>query len=165
MGVTNLKVGLSRKYASWSGEQQKLTREVARIEEQIKNLEEKRERIQRINWLKAATLIVMKELDPDWDPAKVKPSIPQNQTLPFPHGEATRTTFSIMRELARPTNPKELAKLALERLGEDPTDPDLLKRMTANIDATFRKQLGKNVRIVSKRPTYWEIIEEIDDGS
>lgn len=162
MGVTNLKVGLGRKYASWAGEEIKLQREIAKTEKAMKTLQEKKDRVKHLKKLKSAAIVVMQELDPTWDPAKVKPSIPHTQKIPGVHGEATRTAFEIIRESGKPFNPKDLAPQVLEKMGLDPTDPDLVTRMTAGINSMCSQQKGKLLRIVSIRPTYWEIIDDAD---
>ena len=167
MGVSNLKIGLGRKYASWAGEQLKLEREIAKTEKAMKTLQDKKERVKHLKKVQKAAIVVMQELDPTWDHKNVTPSIPHTQKIPGVHGEATRTTFEIIRELGKPFNPKELAPQVLVKMGLDPNDPDLVKRMTEGIDAMCRQQKGKLLRVVSIRPTYWEIIDDagLDESS
>lgn len=157
MGVSNLKTGLLRKYAAWRGERLQLEVKIAKIEAEYETVEEKRARIARLDELTKATVEIMAELDPKWSPEQTKPVKPKNQVIPFEHGATTRTAFAIMRELARPTNPAELAKLVMERLGGDVSDEDLMDRVKAAIDASLRSA-GDEVRVVSIRPTRWEIV-------
>ena len=51
MGISNLKVGLGRKFASWSGERIQLEREIAKINEMVALLDQKRKRVGRLNTL------------------------------------------------------------------------------------------------------------------
>lgn len=158
MGITNLKVGLSRKFAAWTGERLQLEKQIAAIEAEYATVDLKRARIERLMTLTTASIEILSELDPKWQPASVKPVLPRVQQLPFEHGAATRVSFDIMRELRRPTNPRELAPLVVARLGYDPTDDDLVNRTKVAIDAALRKQKHENVRMISERPTRWEII-------
>lgn len=160
MGISNLKVGLSRKFAAWSGERVLLKKQIAKIEAEYATVSKKRERIQRLDALTAASIEILSELDPKWKPEDTPPSVPKAQQLPFEHGAATRTAFDIMREMARPTNARELAPLVVTRLGGDAGDEDLVNRTKVAIDAALRKQKGEHIRMLSERPTRWEIISD-----
>lgn len=158
MGISNLKVGLARKFSAWSGERILLEKQVAKIESEYATIADKRARIERLNALTAASIEILTELDPKWKPEATRPTVPKAQQLPFEHGAATRSAYDIMRELARPTNPRELAPLVVERLGGDVTDEDLVNRTKVAIDAALRKQKNDGIRMISERPTRWEII-------
>ena len=164
MGVSNLKVGLLRKYAAWCGERIQLQKKIAKIEAEYETLDDKRERVLLLDQITDASIIIMGELDPKWRPGDTPPRLPKTQRISFEHGATTVTAFSIMRELGRGTNPSELAPLVIERLGGDVNDEDLRDAVKTAIDASLRSAKGE-VRIVSKRPTRWEIIpaEEWND--
>ncbi|MBU2341239.1 MAG: hypothetical protein KKE77_08365 [Alphaproteobacteria bacterium] len=157
MGVTNLKTGLLRKYAAWCGERIQLQKKIAKIEAEYETLSEKRDRVSRLDELTEATITIMGELNPAWGPDDTPPKLPKAQRIPFEHGATTVTAFSIMRELGRGTNPAELAPLVIERLGGDAKDDDLRDAVKSAIDASLRSA-SEEVRIVSRRPTRWEII-------
>ncbi len=157
MGVSNLKVGLLRKYAAWCGERIQLEKKIARIEEEYQSLGEKRERVSRLNDLTTASIVIMDELDPKWSPDKTPPRLPKAQRISFEHGATTVTAFAIMRELDRGTNPAELAPLVIHRLGGDVSDDDLRDAVKTAIDASLRSAKDE-VRMISRRPTRWEII-------
>ena len=149
MGISNLKAGLGRKFASWSGERIHLEREIARISEVVATLEQKRERVE-----------LMAELDPDWDADQVKPSPPYQKKLPYPDGMVTRWAMQLIREADRPFSSLELAQKIVERESEGTDDHDLVNRVREAIDASLRKKLGKYVRYAQTRPTLWERIDE-----
>lgn len=164
MGVSNLKVGLLRKYAAWCGERIQLQKKIAKVEAEYEALGDKRERVSRLDALTEASITIMGELDPRWKPGDTSPKLPKAQRIPFEHGATTVAAFSIMRELGRGTNPAELAPLVIERLGGDMEDEDLRDAVKTAIDASLRSA-SEEVRIVSRRPTRWEIIppEEWND--
>lgn len=164
MGVTNLKIGLSRKFASWSGERIHLEREIAKITEIAATLEEKRERVERLSMLIRCSHELMTELDPDWDPDQVKPSPPHQRKLPYANGMVTRWAMQLIRDATRPFSSMELAEKIVEKQGDDVTDPDLVNRVREAIDNSLRAKLGKYVRYTQTRPTLWERIDE-DDAS
>lgn len=157
MAVSNLKTGLLRKYAAWSGERIQLQKKIAKIEAEYETLDNKRERVSRLDGLTEASIAIMSELDPKWQPDDTPPKIPKGQRIPFEHGATTVTAFSIMRELGRGTNPAELSPMVIERLGGNTNDEDLRDAVKAAIDSSLRSA-KEEVRIVSKRPTRWEII-------
>lgn len=160
MGVTNLKVGLSRKFASWSGEQIKLEREILKITAMAATLEEKRSRVERLSVLIRCSQELMSELDPNWDWASVKPSPPHQRKLPYANGMVTRWAMQLIREANGPFSSVELAEKIVEMRGGDRNDPDLLDRVRDAIDTSLRKKLGVYVRYTQTRPTLWERIDE-----
>lgn len=157
MGVSNLKVGLLRKYAAWCGERIVLQKNIAKVEAEYEALGEKRKRVSRLDVLTDAAITIMGELDPGWEPSDTQARRPNAQRIPFEHGSTTVTAFSIMREMGRGTNPGELTPLVIERLGGDVNDDDLRDAVRTAIDASLRSA-KEDVRIVSRRPTRWEII-------
>lgn len=160
MGVTNLKVGLSRKFASWSGELIHLEREIAKITAIAATLEEKRERVERLNVLIGCSRELMAELDPKWDPDQVRPSPPHQRKLPYANGMVTRWAMQLIREATGPFSSAELAEKIVEKQGGDVRDPDLVNRVREAIDVSLRKKLGVYVRYTQTRPTLWERIDE-----
>lgn len=164
MGVSNLKVGLLRKYAGWCGERIQLQKSIAKIEAEYETLGKKRERVSRLDDLASAAITIMGEVDPRWVPSDTKARLHNVQRIPFEHGATTVTAFAIMRELGRCTNPAELAPLVIERLGGDVNDEDLRDAVKSTIDASLRAAKD-DVRIVSRRPTRWEIIPFDETGT
>jgi hypothetical protein len=159
MGVSNLKVGLSRKFASWSGERIHLEREIAKINEAAATLEEKRERVERLNTLIRCSKELMAELDPTWDADQVKPSPPNQRKLPYDPGMATRWALQLIREANGPFSSLQLAETIVQREGGDLADRDLVNRVREAIDNSLRKKLGIYVRYTQTRPTLWERID------
>ena len=163
MGVTNLKTGLLRKYAAWCGERIQLQKKIAKFEAEYETLEEKRQRVGKLDELRQASITIMGEIDPRWKPGDTSPKLPKAQRIPFEHGATTVTAFAIMRELGRGTNPAELAPMVIERLGGNSDDEDLRDAVKSAIDASLRSA-SEEVRIVSRRPTRWEIIPIVEVG-
>ena len=157
MGVSNLKLALKRKFSAWSGERLKLEKRIAKVEAEYEALAEKRDRVSRLKDLIDASILLMSELDPKWRPEDTPPRVPKGQRIPFEHGATATTAFAIHRELGRTSNPAELAPLVIERLGGDPNDDDLRDAVKSAIDASYRAA-PEDVRIISRRPTRWEII-------
>lgn len=159
MGISNLKIGLLRKYSRWLGERIQIEKEIAAIEEAYQTLDAKKDRSEKLKALEEATRVLMGELDPKWKPEDTKPVLSNKQQLPWEHGAATRTAFSIMREVAAPISTLELAKLTTARLGEDPDDADLVDRVRSNLDTTLRNAKDF-VRNTGGRPSRWEILAD-----
>lgn len=162
MGISNLKVGLSRKFASWSGERIHLEREIAKIQEAAETLEEKRERVERLNTLIRCSKEIMTELDPNWDADQVKPSPPYQRKLPYDPGMVTRWAMQLIREATGPFSSLELAEKIVKNEGGDLENRDLVNRVREAIDTSLRQKLGKYVRYTQTRPTLWERIDEDD---
>lgn len=163
MGVSNLKVGLSRKYSAWAGEKIKLNREIDKIREAMATLDEKVARVERIDTLLECSRVIMSELDPKWDPEAVKPTLPKGKKLPYDPGLVTRWAMDFIREANRPFSSIEIARHIVQAQGDDVEDPDLVDRVRGAIDNSLRAKLGKYVRYVSQRPTLWAKIQDEDD--
>ena len=167
MGISNLKVGLQRKFAAWSGERLKLEREIAKISKVLATLEDKRDRVERLNTLIRCSKEIMAELDPSWDADAVKPSIPNERKLPYDPGMVTRWAMRLIRDATKPFSSLQLAEKIVETEGGDLSDRDLVNRVREAIDNSLRKKLGVYVRYTQTRPTLWERIDEdpVGEGS
>lgn len=168
MAVGNYKLGIRRQYARWLGERHQLEKDIARIEKLSGTLDEKRQRLEKLNRVTEATVIIMEELDPTWRPEGVKPQFANRQALPWEHGATTRTAFAILREVGRPISTNELATLTINRLTTNKDvreDPDIIERVRSNLDNSLRNAKGF-IRNVRGRPSRWEIIplHEMDLG-
>lgn len=168
MANGNYKLGIRRQYARWLGERVQLERDIARIEKSQQLLEEKRSRLERINKVTEAAVILMAEVDPTWNPEGVKPQYVNRQALPWEHNATTRTAFSIMREIGKPISVLELSKLTIAKLSDKQDvreDPDILDRVRSNLGNSLRNATDL-VRNIGGRPSRWEIIpfEELDLG-
>jgi hypothetical protein len=158
MGISNLKVGLQRKFAKWSGERVQLEKEIIKINEAAATLETKYNRVERLQTLLECTREIMVELDPKWDAESVKPSIPNVSVLPYPPGMVTRWAMEFIRDEEGSFSSLDLAKKVVAKNGHDLTDRDLVNQVRVAIDASLRKKLGKYVRYTSQRPTMWALI-------
>jgi hypothetical protein len=156
MAPSNYQIGLKRRYARWLGERAELQKEIKKIEDATASLDEKKQRLATLDELTSATEILMKELDPDWNPDTVEPQKTQKQVLPWEHGLTTATAFDIIRELNEPISTLELSKLTIARLGSDPNDPDLLDRVRSNLDQSLRKA-SDHIQNVGGRPSRWKV--------
>lgn len=165
MAITNLKTGLLRKYARWCGEQIQLDKDVIRIETEYQTLDDKRDRLVKLKSLQEAACVLMSELDPKWKPDDTLPMLTNKQHLPWEHGSTTRTAFAIIRDLSSPVSTLELSKLTIAKLGQDPSDADLLDRVRSNLDNSLRNAKDF-IRNTGGRPSRWEIIpvDEQEDG-
>lgn len=74
MGISNLKIGLERYYCDWLGEKVELEKQIAEIEAAYRTLEEKRGRIEQVERLTQSAAVILSELNPKWDAAKMKPT-------------------------------------------------------------------------------------------
>lgn len=162
MGISNLKVGLQRKFASWSGEQILLEKDIKKINDAIATLETKYKRVARLQTLLECTREIMVELDPKWDADSVKPSIPNVSVLPYPPGMVTRWAMEFIRAEEGSFSSLDLAKKVVAMNGHDLNDRDLVNQVRVAIDASLRKKIGKYVRYTSQRPTMWTRIEHDD---
>ncbi len=159
MGISNLKVGLTRKFASWSGERLALEKEIAKIAEAYETIEDKRVRVERLNTLIKCSREIMAELDPKWDHESVRPSVPNQRKLPYDPGMVARWAMQLIREATKPFSSRELAEKIVEMNNGDLDDEDLVNRVREAIDNNLRKKLGVYVRYTQVRPTLWERID------
>lgn len=157
MAISNYQIGLQRQYARWLGERIELQKDIKVIEDAVESLEEKKQRVAKIDELTRATELVLSELDPDWNPDNIQPQMTQRQVLPWEHGATTATGFDIIRELDDSISTLELAKLTIIRLGGDPNDRDLVDRVRSVLDASLRNAKAY-IRNVGGRPSRWKII-------
>ena len=163
MGISNLKIGLARKFASWSGERLSLEREIAKIAEAYATIEGKRERVERLNTLIKCSREIMSELDPKWNHEDVRPSLPAQRKLPYDAGMVTRWAMQLIREATKPFSSRQLAEKIVEMNNDDLDDEDLVNRVREAIDNSLRKKVGVYVRYVQTRPTLWERIDGDED--
>ncbi len=157
MAITNLQIGLQRKYARWLGERIELQKDIKAIEDAVETLDAKKQRLARVEKLAEAIEFVFSELDPKWDPKSVQPQMTNRQVLPWEHGATTTTAYDIIRELGEPISTLELSKLTIARLGGDPDDRDILDRVRSNLDASLRNA-KEHIRNVGGRPSRWQVI-------
>lgn len=161
MAISNYQIGLQRQYARWLGERIQLNKDIKKIEEAIESLEEKKQRLAKLDELTQATETIMFELVSDWDPNAVEPQMTNKQVLPYEHGLLTATAFDVIRDLEEPVSTLELSKLTLARLGGDPNDSDILDRVRSNLDQSLRKSKD-HIENVGGRPSRWKV-KSIDE--
>lgn len=147
MGISNLKIGLERYYCDWLGEKVELEKQIAEIEAAYCTLEEKRGRIEQVERLTQSAAVILSELNPKWDAAKMKPTKKWATKLPYDSGEVTRMAFDIMRREDRPMRSSEIAKQLVTEKGDDVDDHDLVTRVKAAIDSSLRSKVGTFVEI------------------
>ncbi len=145
MGISNLRVGLERKFADWLGEQKDLHKHIEEVTAAYNALEAKRERLEKVELLLNSMKVIMSEIAPTWKPDSIRPSRKNELKIPFEPGEATRMAFDVMRQEDRPMTTREIAKLVITAKGLDLDDRDLLNRLKVAIDASLRAKLGKFV--------------------
>lgn len=159
MGISNLAMGLVRKFGSWSGERIALESEIAKINEAYATIDEKRARVERLSILINASKEIMAELDPEWKPESVRPSPPRQQKLPYEPGLVTRWAMDIIRGTTGSFSSRELAERIVSDQHGDMDDLELINRVKEAVDASLRKKAGVYVRYTDMRPTRWERID------
>lgn len=102
MGMSNLKIGLERRYKDWLGERQALIKQTAEIEAAYETLDEKRRRIESLAQLTASIEVIMAEIAPKWDPTAAKPTKKGQWKSPFKAAEITSMSFRILRQAKEP---------------------------------------------------------------
>jgi hypothetical protein len=75
MGVTNLTYTLTKRYAGLSGQVLKLRRRIAETERVHSTLPELRTQVAKKQDELVHIAAVMHQVDPDWDPKSVKPTL------------------------------------------------------------------------------------------
>ena len=162
MAISNLRIALERKYKDWLGEKRNLEREIEEICEAWRSLDEKRERLERVDKLVDCTAVVMSELAPDWDASKMTPTTKWATKQPFDVGDVTRFAMDIMRREGKPMKSRTIAKQVAKEQGLDPKDTDLVSRMKQAIDSSFRKKIGKFIGVEEGYARLYYIIDHGD---
>lgn len=98
MGYSNIQAVLVRKYRAWLSGKDQLDRQINKIEKANLTLEEKRERVARVQDLLTSVETIMSEVAPSWNKSGVKPAQRHTMSLPFEDGEVTRWSLDAMRE-------------------------------------------------------------------
>ncbi|MBX7487867.1 hypothetical protein K3177_05015 [Qipengyuania sp. GH25] len=158
MGYTNLRTNLESKFADWLGEHQSIEKDIEDIEAAYAKLDEKRERLEKVELLLESAKVIMGEIAPGWNPKSVRPSRKFVSKLPFDSGEVTRMAFDVMREESREMRTVEIARLVVQRKGLDPKERDLVARVKTAIDASLRAKQGKFVDCTEGYGRKWFIL-------
>lgn len=158
MGTTNLKKALEFKYASFAGELKDKAGEVARIQTLFEQLPALSARAQRLERLVECAEEILKELDPTWTPARVKPRRPHVPKSPVKLGRITKSVLDVLRESRVPLTTKEIADRVLEREPVEAMDQQEFQRLKNSVDATLRAKEGTVVKHDRGWPRAWSII-------
>lgn len=162
MGVTNLKIGLERKYSTWLGEKKQVDKDVAEILNAYTKLAAKQLRADQLTKLIESSEIILREIAPNWDPKKVKAKLPRDWTRSFPTGSITRWTYDILRVSDEPMTSRDIAlKIAADN-DCDIEDKDNVERIRQAVDAHLRKKTGVTVEKIGEYPCYWTL-KKFDD--
>ncbi|MEJ0025500.1 MAG: hypothetical protein WDN01_05680 [Rhizomicrobium sp.] len=150
---------LSKKYAKLLGEYEfaeRLTEDAVGLDAIIeatnrcdlrkKDLDEKLSAIETVIWL----------FDPDWDPAKVRPTYPRKQHVT--KGAISRTVYAILRDATVPLSRRELARMVAARLRIEPPDEREISRIESDIHLTLKGREGRTAQVVSYKPMRWVAI-------
>lgn len=159
MGVTNLKIGLERKYSTWLGEKKQVDKEIKEILGAYTKLAEKQIRAQHLDRLIECSAVILKEIAPNWESKKVKAKLPNKWTRGFETGLITRWTFDALRGATELLTSREIALKIASDQGVDLEDRDRFERIRTSVDSTLRKKIGKTVEKHGDYPCRWKLIE------
>lgn len=146
MGKSNLKEPLERKLSLLKGELGDKQKRAEQIEtlfrEELPVLTARAKRVQRL--IECAEELLV-EIDPTWNPERVKAVKPHVHKAPTAIGRISKATLIVMRQAGEPLTIREIADrlLALEGVGE--VDDDAHRRIRNAVDSTLRQKAAKNI--------------------
>lgn len=156
--MSNLRIALERRYKDWRGEKELLDKQIEEIAAAYETLDEKRERVDRVEGLIASVETIMAEIAPSWDPADATPTRKGAWKSPLEAAAVTRESFEILREAKEPLRSRTIAEMILERNELDLGDRDLLERIRQAVDATLRAHKARGrVESVDTWPVRWAV--------
>lgn len=161
MGITNLKQALQNKMGLWAGELKDREKKVAEILSLYESLPEHNTRADRLRIVLDCAGEVMREIDPAWTPATVKPAKPNVHKNGVKLGNTTKLALDILRDVPTPRSARELAIEVIKLDGAGEMTDAQIQRVTNAVDAGLRAKLGKLVAHDDGRPRRWRI--EIQD--
>jgi hypothetical protein len=165
MGISNLQLALERRYKDWLGERNLLEKQIDEIAAAYATLDEKRDRIVRVEQLVQSVETIMAEIAPEWDPAEAKPTQKGRWKAPFEAAAVTRWTLDILREAKEPLRSRTIAEMIMLKNGLSLDDREVLERVRQTADATLRTKVKSGlVESVDTWPVRWRVrtIEEMN---
>lgn len=82
---------------------------------------------------------VIKQFDPDYNPASVRPKRPQGPDVAR-RGERSRLLLDVLREAGQALLGAEIVRRMLLRLGKDAEDRKLVREFTKRVEAALARQ-------------------------
>lgn len=158
MGRTNLKEALQRKFASLAGELKDKQARIEHIEGLFEELPVLSRRAERVKHLMHCAEELLKEIDPTWKSAKVKPIRPHAYQEVVPKGDLTKSALAILRETGSAMTCRQLAVAVLERHGVTEYDKGILQRVTNGVNSTLRAKEGVLVSANDDWPAKWSVM-------
>src|ERR1700676_5203432 len=87
----------------------------------------------------------------DYQPASIAPKVSSGKNpANLPKGAGYRKALEILRETGQPLTAMELAYLALERLGREPTEP-AISMLAKTIHSSFSRQKNQSLPMIDHR--------------
>jgi len=157
VGITNLKQALQNKMGLWAGELKDREKTVAQILSLYESLPEHNARADRLRVVLDCAGEVMREIDPLWTPATVKPAKPNVHKNGVRLGNTTKFALDILRSCPTPRSARELAIEVIKLDGAGEVSDAQLQRVTNAVDAGLRAKIGKLVEHDNGRPRRWRI--------
>lgn len=157
MGSTNLKQALQYKMGLWAGELAEREKKVAEILSLYESLPEPNARAERLKVVLDCAGEVMKEIDPTWSPAAIKPARPFAHKNGVKLGQTTKLALDILREGPGNLTARELAVQVAQRDGSRELTEQDLQRLSNAVDSGLRAKLGTLVQHDTSRPRRWRI--------
>jgi hypothetical protein len=157
VGITNLKQALQNKMGLWAGELNDREKKVAEILSLYESLPEHNARAERLRTVLDCAGVVMREIDPTWSPATVKPSRPNVHKNGVKLGNTTKLALDILRDCPTPRSSRELAIEVIKLDGAGDMAPDQVQRVANAVDAGLRAKVGTLVAHDNGRPRRWRI--------
>lgn len=150
---------LSKKYAKLAGEYEladRMTEDAVGLSAIIAATEQSDRRKKELMEQLEAIEVVIWMYDPEWNPAAIRPA---SKRVHHKLGALSRAAYAILRAAKVGLTTREIAKLAMERLGLDLTDQREIRRVENAVNNALSGREGRAVRKVSYDPIRWEAIE------
>lgn len=152
MGSSNTTINLTSNVQRYKGERDSIITEISRIEAAVESLPSLQARLAHLDTLIAAAEVIVREIDPHWSAAGIKPRRATNNHSPVPYGLLGRTGLEIM-QAAPPEGmwARDIARGIMPRFNLDIADRKLLDRVTNSMNAYLKKHEGDLVESDGQR--------------
>lgn len=148
---------LEKEAAQYIGERQEKALRVERIKKLVADLPALEERIETLNNLIGAAELLLKERNPDWSPAQVKPVRRNEWKSPIPPGDGSRMALDILRTATKPLTTRQIAEEMLARVGDVNPDRATREKVQSNVDVALRHRKGTVVEGDGGWPQRWRV--------
>lgn len=158
MGKSNFLSSLETKLGYLKGELAEKREELSRIQRLHAVIPVIEARVEHLEALIDAAVLLIMNYHPDWDSTTVDPIKAHIYKSPIRIGEATRKALDVLREATSPMRTVDIADEVLRRDGITNPDAKTTARVANSLSNTLKRRAGKQVESDGQWPQRWSVI-------